>query len=125
MHNIRWAKERLAQLTALAAKGGVEARPVLRAVLGEGNRFEATAVGVNGEKRWQLSAEISGGYLLAGVSPTSGNYLKKAVKGDVTGVVVTPVTSATSQRPGQRVRAGHAPDPTTPSRASEPASRRL
>jgi hypothetical protein len=75
-------KERLAQLTALAAKGGVEARPVLRAVLGEGNRFEATAVEVNGEKRWQLSAEISSGYLLAGVSPTSGNHRKSIVPGE-------------------------------------------
>jgi len=31
---------------------------------------------------------------------TMGPKQKKAVKGDVTGVVVTPVTSATSQRPG-------------------------
>lgn len=68
-------REKLAELGVLAKRGGVEARPVLAAVLGEGNRFTANAVEVNGEKRWQLTAKVSGGYLLGAVSPTSETTL--------------------------------------------------
>jgi site-specific DNA recombinase len=59
-------RERLDELAGLHAKGGIEARPVLQALLGDA-KFTALPIRVNGEKRLQLTAEISGGYLLSNV----------------------------------------------------------
>ena len=56
------ARKRLAALSKLLRKGGVEARPVVAAVLG-GDRLVVTPIEVKGSRRWQLAGQISAGYL--------------------------------------------------------------
>jgi len=60
------AQDRLAELAQLGERGGVAARPVLAAVLGD-QRFSVVPVMVRGERRWQLTARVSGGWLWANV----------------------------------------------------------
>lgn len=57
------ARARLGNQARLLRAGGVAARPVLDAVLGA-ERIRAVPVRVGGERRWQLSATIGGGWLL-------------------------------------------------------------
>ena len=59
-------KKRLAELSNLRERGGIEARPVVAAVLGD-TRFTVVPVEVNGERRWQLTARISRGFLVTNV----------------------------------------------------------
>jgi site-specific DNA recombinase len=60
------ARKRLAAFSKLLRHGGVEARPVVAAVLGT-ERLVATPIEVNGSKRWQLAGRISAGYLMSHV----------------------------------------------------------
>jgi site-specific DNA recombinase len=60
------ARKRLAALSKLLRRGGVEARPVVAAVLGS-ERLVATPIEVKGSKRWQLAGQISAGYLMSHV----------------------------------------------------------
>ena len=60
------ARKRLAAYSKLLRHGGVEARPVVAAVLGT-ERLVATPIEVNGSKRWQLAGRISAGYLMSHV----------------------------------------------------------
>ena len=57
------ARKRLLGLSKLLHRGGVEARPVVAAVLG-GERLTAMPIEVNGARRWQLSGQISAGFLV-------------------------------------------------------------
>jgi hypothetical protein len=59
-------RQRLRALSKLLRKGGIEARPVLAAVLGT-DRVTAIPIEVEGKKRWQLTGQISGGYLVSNV----------------------------------------------------------
>jgi DNA invertase Pin-like site-specific DNA recombinase len=60
------ARKRLAALSKLLRKGGVEARPVVAAVLG-GDRLVVTPIEVKGSRRWQLAGQIAAGYLVSHV----------------------------------------------------------
>ena len=60
------ARERLAAFSRLLRHGGVEARPVVAAVLGD-ERLVATPIEVKGSRRWQLAGQISAGYLMSHV----------------------------------------------------------
>ena len=60
------ARKRLAALSKLLRKGGVEARPVVAAVLGS-DRLVVTPIEVKGSRRWQLAGQISAGYLVSHV----------------------------------------------------------
>jgi hypothetical protein len=59
-------KKRLGELSNLLHRGGVEARPVVAAVLGS-ERLVATPVVVDGSRHWQLTGHISCGYLVCNV----------------------------------------------------------
>jgi DNA invertase Pin-like site-specific DNA recombinase len=59
-------EERLQELVELRAQGGVAARPVLSAVLGDA-KFTAIPTEENGQRRWTLTAKVAGGYLLSNV----------------------------------------------------------
>jgi DNA invertase Pin-like site-specific DNA recombinase len=63
---IERARKRLDELGELHARGGIHARPALQAVLGDA-KFTALPIRVNGEKRLQLTAEVSAGYLVSNV----------------------------------------------------------
>jgi|CZKU01.1.fsa_nt_gi DNA invertase Pin-like site-specific DNA recombinase len=60
------ARKRLAAFSKLLRRGGVEARPVVAAVLGS-ERLVATPIEVKGSRRWQLAGQISAGYLMSHV----------------------------------------------------------
>jgi site-specific DNA recombinase len=60
------ARKRLAAFSKLLRRGGVEARPVVAAVLGS-ERLVATPIEVKGSRRWQLVGQISAGYLMSHV----------------------------------------------------------
>ncbi len=60
------ARKRLTALSKLLRKGGVEARPVVAAVLGS-DRLVVTPIEVNGSRRWQLAGQVSAGYLVSHV----------------------------------------------------------
>jgi len=60
------ARQRLAVLSKLLRKGGVEARPVVAAVLGS-DRLVVTPIEVKGARRWQLAGQIAAGYLVSHV----------------------------------------------------------
>jgi len=60
------ARKRLAALSTLLRRGGVEARPVVAAVLGS-DRLVVTPIEVKGSRRWQLAGQISAGYLMSHV----------------------------------------------------------
>ena len=60
---IATARKRLVALSKLLHLGGIEARPVVEAVLG-GQRLVATPIEVNGAKRWQLAGQISAGFVM-------------------------------------------------------------
>ena len=60
------ARKRLAAFSKLLRRGGVEARPVVAAVLGT-ERLVATPIEVKGSRRWQLAGQISAGYLMSHV----------------------------------------------------------
>jgi site-specific DNA recombinase len=69
------AKRALARIEARLGElaRGVDTRAVLAAAL-QGNRFVATPVHVDGERRWALRATVSAGYLVALTStPSSGS----------------------------------------------------
>jgi len=67
-------RQRLRALSKLLSKGGIEARPVLAAVLGT-DRVTATPIEVQGQKRWQLTGQISGGYLVSNVVKEASAWL--------------------------------------------------
>jgi DNA invertase Pin-like site-specific DNA recombinase len=57
------ARQRLADYAKLIRTGGLQARPVVEAVLG-GERLVVTPIEVDGAKRWQLAGQISAGFLM-------------------------------------------------------------
>jgi site-specific DNA recombinase len=64
---------RLDELASLHSAGGVEARPLLAAVLGDG-RFAVTPIEVDGQRRWQLAATIPAGWLLSNVGKDASGF---------------------------------------------------
>jgi hypothetical protein len=59
-------RKRLSELADVRERDGIEARPVVAAVLGD-TRFTVVPVEVKGERRWQLTAKISRGFLVSNV----------------------------------------------------------
>lgn len=57
-------QRRLADLAELRQRPGIEARPILAALL-QGRRLTATPIEIDGERRWQLTGRIPTGYLLS------------------------------------------------------------
>jgi hypothetical protein len=60
------ARKRLTALSKLLRRSGIEARPVVAAVLGE-ERLVASPIEVKGARRWQIAGQISAGYLVSHV----------------------------------------------------------
>jgi CheY-like chemotaxis protein len=58
------ARGRLTELADLHALGGVQARPVLEALLGD-KRFKVVPVEVDGKRDWRMKVQVEKGYLAA------------------------------------------------------------
>jgi site-specific DNA recombinase len=64
------ARKRLGEYAELLQVGGLQARPVVEAVLG-GERLVVTPIEVDGAKRWQLAGQISAGFIMHHVVKSS------------------------------------------------------
>jgi hypothetical protein len=94
------ARKRLADYAKLLQAGGLQARPVVEAVLG-GERLVVTPIEVHGVKRWQLAGQISAGFIVHHVVKSSS--------------VSCPASLAPSACPGPSPPGRPSPRTSTPS----------
>jgi DNA invertase Pin-like site-specific DNA recombinase len=115
-------QKRALELRAMLAKGGRDAADAIRVVLGS-KRLQAHLVTVEGRRGWKLSGRIGGCYVLDDAHHGSDTNLKELIKGDVTGVSVTPITTpaapvaAPAPAPTPVAQPTPSPSPSAPSPA--------